>query len=151
MVNRSRIAPLVGASLLVGVFSWAQPAAAAGLHHHVAVVGGMIQTESHGETHRDKVVGGEYELQLSLPVVGELIGVTAFGERVLDAKGWIAGGGVVVRPLLGIKLLAAVGSEWSHGHRANLTRVGVGYDIGVLMLSVTPMLALDRVAGRNVL
>ena len=118
------------------------------VHHprsHLALFVGNTQLEGHSRF----TLGADFEYRL--PVLHDRIGVGALAEAVFgEHRATILGGAIFVHPVGNVKVLLAPSVEFSEGHKEFLFRSGLGYDLHLGQVSVTPSASLDYVSGHVV-
>ena len=115
-------------------------------HHanHVAAFVGV----THEEQSDHATAGIEHEYRL--PLLHELLGAGPVVEYVhAEHSAVVAVALVHAHPWRGINLFVGPGYERADGHGEVLVRGGVGYDLHVGGLSVSPTVAFDRIAGHT--
>lgn len=106
--------------ILSSLFGLSPAASAGNGNFHAAVFVGATSADS--KTYATG--GGDLEYKIN-----EMFGVGVIIDALLEHHGQtIVAGGLFLHPTEHIKVLAAVGSEFSHGTSQTVTRVGAGYD-----------------------
>ena len=104
-----------------------------------------------GNTTNDKnksafTIGLDYEYLL--PTEHKTLSVLVILDyATFDSPVFIAAAGVVWRPSGGVKFLTAIGHEWVSDHSASMFRIGIGYDIHLKSISITPVYNYDRIGS----
>jgi len=121
-------------------------------HHHHAPSARHVSAFVGGTSvagHTSLTIGAEAAYRL--PVLQRRVGVGALVDATLGTYSHtIVGGMMLVRPVPGLdqlKIVLAPSAEFSHGHSKFLMRTGVGYDVHVQAMSISPMLDFDFVDG----
>ena len=143
-----------GIGLVVALILTVVPVSAQHVNHghkaqhprrHLALFVGNTQLEGHSRF----TLGADFEYRL--PVLHDRIGVGALAEAVFgEHRATILGGAIFVHPVGNVKVLLAPSVEFSEGHKEFLFRSGLGYDLHLGQVSVTPSASLDFVSGHVV-
>ncbi|NRA62974.1 MAG: hypothetical protein HRU19_00745 [Pseudobacteriovorax sp.] len=117
--------------------------AAGNSNHHGAVFVGNTTTDKSKSAF---TIGLDYEYLLPTEKK-QLSGLVILDYATFDDPVFIAAAGVVWRPKGGVKFLSAIGHEWVSSHSASMYRLGVGYDIHLSKVSITPVFNYDRIGS----